>query len=438
MYQVFLLVASIVLILLLISKIRLHTFLTLLLMSLILGVAAGLPLRDVATLVAAGFGGIMQSIGIVIICGVVIGEVLEATGGARKIAGAIMRLVSKKRAPLAAGVTGGVVSVPVFCDSGFVILSPVIKAISRDSKIPMMCMASALMMGLLATHCLVPPTPGPIAAAALLNADLGLVMLYGLALSVPVIFFTSLWCNSKYLRNKYPDLAEVETTSVQQTDETKMPSTFLSFMPIVVPILLIVARSFLNQYADPELTLVVFMHFIGTPYIALLIGVGISFLLPKKISHEVTETWVGNSIRRTAEILVTTGIAGSFGRILQNTGVGDIMANAILQIGLPSILLPFFISSIVLIAQGSATVALTTTAAIVAPMLGTLGLSPELAVLAIGAGSFTGVFPNGSYFWCVTKMSGFDIKKGYVAVTATTFVMGGVALVCLIGLSFFI
>jgi len=240
------------------------------------------------------------------------------------------------------------------------------------------------------------------------------------------------------LRNKYPDLAEPETGAAAQIEEKVMPSTFKSYMPIVVPILLIVARSFLNMYADPELLFVELLNFFGTPYIALLIGVGIAFLLPKKITHEVTETWVGNSIRRTAEILITTGIAGSFGRILQNTGVGDIMANAIVGLGLPSILLPFFISAIVLIAQGSATVAMTTTAAIIAPMLGALGLSPELAVIAIGAGSFCGVFPNGSYFWCVTKMSGFDIKKGYVAVTLTTFVMGGIALVCLIGLSFFI
>ena len=212
----------------------------------------------------------------------------------------------------------------------------------------------------------------------------------------------------------------------------------MSYMPIVVPIILILIRSFLNQYADPKLSIVVLFNFIGTPYIALLLGVGISFLLPKKITYDVTETWVGNSIRRTAEILITTGIAGSFGRILQNTGVGDIMANAIVQTGIPSVFLPFFISSIVLIAQGSATVALTTTAAIILPMLGPLGLSPELAVIAIGAGSFCGVFPNGSYFWCVTKMSGFDIKKGYVAVTATTFVMGAAALVSIFVFSLFV
>jgi GntP family gluconate:H+ symporter len=439
MYQVFLLAASIVLLLVFISKMRLHAFLALLVMSLALGVAAGLPLADVATHVAAGFGAIMQNIGIVIICGVIIGEILEATGGAHKIAGSIMKLVSNKRAPLAASLTGGVVSIPVFCDSGFVILNPVIKAISQKGNIPYMCLVTSLMGGLLITHCLVPPTPGPIAAAGILGADLGLVMVYGLALSIPLIFILQLWCNSKYLRNKYPALAEADT-SIQhaQTDEALYPSTFKSYMPIVVPIILIVIRSFLNQYANRELFAVVLMNFIGTPYIALLIGVGIAFFLPKKLTREVTETWVGSSMRKTAEILITTGIAGSFGRILQQTGVGDVLANAMAQTGLPSILLPFVISSIVLIAQGSATVALTTTAAIILPMLGALGLSPELAVLAIGAGSFCGVLPSGSYFWCVTKLAGYDIKRGYVAVTLTTFVMGGIALILLFVLSFFI
>ena len=161
MYSVALLVISVILLMVLISKMRLHAFLALLIVSLILGVASGLPLADVANLVAAGFGGTMQSIGIVIVCGVIVGEVLEATGGAQKIADSILRLVGIKRAPLAVALTGGVVSIPTFCDSGFVILNPVIKALSREGKIPYMCLVTALMCGLLTTHSLVPPHPRP-------------------------------------------------------------------------------------------------------------------------------------------------------------------------------------------------------------------------------------------------------------------------------------
>jgi len=450
MYQVVLLILSVVLLLVLISKLRLHTFLSLLLVSMLLGIFGGLTLPEVALHISAGFGAIMQGIGIVIVAGVIIGEILEATGGARKIANSVLRLVGVKKATMATAVTGGVVSIPVFCDAGFAILNPAIKAISRAGKIPYMCLVSALMMGLLATHTLTPPTPGPVAAAAILGADLGFVFLYGLIISIPVIVITGLfWCNSKYIRRKYPEIAGEDTAeekemlevqASQMRDETGKeitPSLFKSVIPILVPILLILARSFGMPNLEPS-TLRDALDFLGTPFVALLIGVGLSFLLPRKFTADVRDTWVTRAIKKSAEIVLLTGIAGSFGRILQNIGVGDIMAGAIAATNIPSILLPFIISSLVLMAQGSATVALLTTAAIILPLLPALGLSPELAVISIAGGAFTGVFPQGSYFWVVTKMAGFDIKRGYVAVTATTFVMGGVALVSIFILSLFV
>jgi GntP family gluconate:H+ symporter len=448
MYHVLLLVFAVVLLLFLISKVKLHTFLSLLVISLFLGVAGGVPLNEVAIDVAAGFGGIMTNIGIVIVCGVVIGEILEHTGAAKKIAHAVLKLIGSKRATAATAVTGGIVSIPVFCDTGFVILNPAIRALSRAGKVPYMCLVSALMMGLLATHTLTPPTPGPIAAAGILGADLGIVMLYGLIITIPVIGLTTIWCNSKYLRKKYPDLAPLDNPSLTDEGTTKKveekvekdsgPSVFLSTLPIVVPIILILVRSISNQAIENETTFSNVIDFLGTPYVALLIGVGLSFLLPKKITSEVTETWVSSAINKSAVIVLTTGMAGGFGRILQSIGVGDIIAGFIADTNLPSILLPFILSMLILWAQGSATVALTTAAAIILPLLPALGISPELAVISIAGGAMTGVFPQGSYFWAVTKMAGFDIKKGYVAVTLTTFIMGAVALVSITVLSLFV
>lgn len=447
MYHVLLLVFAVVLLLFLISKVKLHTFLSLLVISLFLGVAGGVPLNQVAVDVAAGFGGIMTNIGIVIVCGVVIGEILEHTGAAKRIAHAVLKLIGPKRATAATAVTGGIVSIPVFCDTGFVILNPAIRALSRAGKVPYMCLVSALMMGLLATHTLTPPTPGPIAAAGILNADIGIVMLYGLIITVPVIGLTTIWCNSKYLRNKYPDLAPMDNPSLTGEETTKEeekkekdsgPSIFMSTLPIVIPIVLILARSVANQTIEYETTLRNVIDFFGTPYVALLIGVGLSFLLPRKLTSQVTETWVNNAINKSAVIVLTTGMAGGFGRILQTIGVGDIIAGFIADTNLPSILLPFILSMLILWAQGSATVALTTTAAIILPLLPALGISPELAVISIAGGAMTGVFPQGSYFWAVTKMAGFDIKKGYVAVTLTTFIMGAVALVSITVLSLFV
>ncbi|AEF82928.1 GntP family permease [Leadbettera azotonutricia] len=443
MYQVVLLILSVVLLLVLISKLRLHAFLALLLVSLLLGIAAGMPLTEVATQVAAGFGGTMQNIGIVIICGVIIGQILENTGGAQKIAASILKLVGMKKATLATAISGGVVSIPTFCDAGFVILNPVIRALSRSGNIPYMCLVTALMTGLLTTHSLVPPTPGPIAAAGILGADVGIVMIYGLIISIPVIGGTYLWCNSKFLKKKYPELAPIDAVNEEQNEKFKeivahAPSTFMSYMPIVVPIILIVIRSFVMQYAQKGPFWYDLVVFIGTPYIALLIGAFAAFLLPTKITEDVSDGWISKAISGAAEILLITGIAGCFGRILQTIGVGTIMADAIAGLSLPSIVLPFAISAIVLIAQGSATVALTTTAAIILPLLGSLNISPELAVIAIAGGSFCGVFPQGSYFWCVTKLAGYDIKKGYVAVTATTFIMGAIAFVSILILSFIV
>lgn len=436
MLQVILLVVSVAVLILMISKLKVHAFLSILIVSLLLGLFAGLPLADVATTVAAGFGGTMQAIGIVIICGVIIGEILENTGGAQKIADSLLRLVGIKRAPLAVSLTGGVVSIPTFCDSGFVILNPVIRALSRFGNIPYMTLVMALMGGLLTTHSLVPPTPGPIAAAGILGADVGKVMLYGLIISLPVILVVTLWANSKFVRKRYPEIAEEDEVAARDNEEfkavvKKAPSTFMSYMPIVIPILLIVASSFTKMYGTADTMFYNIITFIGTPYIALLIGALFSFLLPSKISGLVTDTWITSAIEKSAEIVLITGIAGSFGKVLQATGVGNFLASSIASLGLPSIFLPFIISSIVLIAQGSATVALTTTSAIVLPMLPALGISPELAVIAIAGGSFCGVFPQGSYFWCVAKLAGYDIKKGYMAVTVTSFVMGITAFVAI-------
>ncbi|MCL1992901.1 MAG: GntP family permease [Spirochaetes bacterium] len=446
MFQVFLLVSSVVLLLVLISKVKLHAFLSLLTVSLVLGVASGLPLGYLAMNVAAGFGAIMQHIGIVIVCGVIIGQILEETGAAQKIGASILKLVGAKRATLATAATGSVVSIPVFCDAGFVILNPVIKTLSKAGKIPYMCLVSALMAGLLLTHSLMPPTPGPIAAAGILGADVGIVMLYGLIISIPVLIGIYFWCNSNFLRRRYPEIAETDEVSeadVQKFNEraAKAPSTAMSYFPIVLPIVLIMIRSFAMLYATAgqrEALWFGAIDFVGTPYIALLIGVFSAFLLPAKMSKEVSESWVSKAMKGSAEIILITGIAGSFGRVLQITGVGNVMAEGFLLLNLPSVVLPFAISSIVLIAQGSATVALTTTAAIILPLLPSLGISPELAVIAIAGGSFTGVFPQGSYFWVVTNLAGYDIKKGYVAVTATTFVMGAIAFAAILVLSLFV
>lgn len=205
----------------LIARCRLHAFLSLLLVGLFYGILAGAPSGEVSTAIAAGFGGTMQSIGIVIACGIIIGQILEVTGGAQRISDAILKLIGTKHATCAVSLTGAFVSIPVFCDSGFVILNPVIEGISRRAKTSYAMLAVALMAGLLTTHAFVPPTPGPVAAASLLGADLGKVLIYGIIVSIPIVVVSSIWANSRFVRGKYPETAPEAASDLENEAEFK-------------------------------------------------------------------------------------------------------------------------------------------------------------------------------------------------------------------------
>jgi GntP family gluconate:H+ symporter len=430
-------VVMILFLILLVSKVRLHAFLALIVTAVFMGLLTGQAPADVVTAITGGFGGLMTHIGIVIALGVIIGEILEATGGAEKIANSILRLVGRERSPLAMGIAGGIVSIPVFCDSGFVILTPIWRAISRVGKVPVMTLSAALMAGLLTTHVFVPPTPGPIAAAGILGADLGKVVLYGLIVSVPVILASVLWANSRFVREKFPRyITEDDAAVVPVKKEFKTPSTFMAYIPIVLPILLIVAQSFSKEYmAEGSIRDV--LAFIGHPAIALLIGTAVAFIMAPN-TQEVRDVWVGRALERCTVIIMVTAAAGSFGRVLALTGIGEYLGGVISGWGLPGVVLPFLIAAFILTAQGSATVAILTTAAIIAPILPSLGISPEIAVLAIGAGAVTVVHANGSYFWVVAKFSDMDIVEGHWAVTATTLIMGITGIISVAILSMFV
>lgn len=433
-------VAVIVLLIVLVSKVRLNAFLALIITSIVLGLLAGIKPVEVVKLVTDGFGGLMAYIGIVIALGVIIGEFLEATGGAEKIAQSVLRLVGRERSVLAMGITGGIVSIPVFCDSGFVILNPIIKALSRVGKVPLFSLSTALMAGLLTTHVFVPPTPGPIAAAGILGADLGKVVLYGIIVSIPPIIVCSLWANSKFIRQKFPRLADEEkiVSTTELSDRAKCPSTVQAYLPIVIPILLIVLQSFGNQFLPKESLSQNILGFIGHPVIALLIGTGLAATLAPLGNKDIWDTWVGRALEKSTIILLVTAAAGSFGKVLAATGIGEYLGKLIAGSGIPGILLPFLISAFILTAQGSATVALLTTSAIIKPLLPSLGISPEIAVLAIAAGAVTVVHANGSYFWVVVKFSNMDITEGYWSVTLTTLILGIVGFISVAVLSLFV
>lgn len=416
-----------------------HPFLALLFAAFGYGVfCREMSLEEVVNSINQGFGGTVGHIGIVVLAGAVIGTFLEKTGGAYKLAESTLRAVGEKNVPLAMAIIGYIVSIPVFCDSAFVILSPLCKALSRKAKCSLAASAVALSLGLYATHTMVPPTPGPVAAAGLLGADLGLVILWGAMVSIFSLAAGWLFALKIAVRVNIDPRLPLEESGSEELVKEK-PSTVKSIVPILLPIILILSKSICEFPTHPfglgKATAII--SFVGQPVVALLIGVCFSFFLPRKLTREMLSSsgWMGQAVLSAATIIVITGCGGAFGKVLQNSGIDDVVKYYLgNRIGL-SIWLPFIIAAALKTAQGSSTVAIVTTAGIISPLLATLGLetatAKALVVVAIGAGSMVVSHANDSYFWVVTGFTGMTVKQGYRLQTLGTLIEGCAAAVTL-------
>ncbi|MCO6492910.1 MAG: GntP family permease [Phaeodactylibacter sp.] len=415
-----LLLLSVVLIVVLTARYNVHPFLALLFAALGYGLLSGMELPLLVQSINDGFGGTLGKIGMVIVLGVIIGAFLEHSGGAFKLAEAVLRVIGRNRVHEAMGIIGYIVSIPVFADSGFIILNPLNKSLSKKAGLSIAGTGVALILGLMLTHVMVPPTPGPIAAVGIIGADVGLVMLLGLivsAISLIVAIVYSKQVAAKTYIDPNPDLTEAEV----EEKIRHAPGAVKSFLPILVPILLIVGKSVVEfnlEEGEAGPWFVQLLSFIGTPVIALAIGMLLAFTLPKKFDRSVLSTtgWVGKALVDASIIILVTGAGGIFGAVLQNSGIAEVMTNALSGASL-GIWLPFILTAAIKTAQGSSTVALITTASILAPMAATLGFDSEmqkaLLVVAIGAGAAVVPHANDSGFWVVTQLTGMDIKTGY-------------------------
>jgi gluconate:H+ symporter, GntP family len=435
MLLVVLLLLSIAFIVFSTAYLKLHPFLALLLTAFAFGIISGMPLADVVESVNEGFGGTIGSIGIVIIAGTIIGVFLERSGGAFRLASSILRLTGERNAPGAMSIMGFIVSIPVFCDSGFVILSSLNKALAYRANLSLAATSIALALGLYATHTMVPPTPGPVAAAGILGADLGLVILWGLCIGAFAAVSGWLFATLVAARVYVPPYREGETPPAEAPQgESEAPSAVKSLIPILVPILLIVLRSIAELPARPlgEGGLVPLISFFGQPVVALLIGVGLALTLPKRLERQMlsTEGWVGQAILDAAIIIAITGAGGAFGKILQNSGIATVIGDSLASANM-GLWLPFLIAAGIKTAQGSSTVSIITTAGLMAPLLPALGLESEtakaLVVVSIGAGAMVVSHANDSFFWVVTQFSNMDAPTGYRLHTVGTLVQGTVA-----------
>ncbi len=430
MLNLLFLLITIIFIAISISRWKLHPFLVLLLACLIIGYSSGMKSDDIINKITGGFGGTLASIGIVIALGTIIGTYLEKSGGAQALASFILKKVGNSKSTLAMSITGFIVSIPVFCDSGFVILSPLNKALSNKTGIPLVVLSIALATGLYATHVFVPPTPGPLAAAAALHADVGLIILYGIVVAIPVTLAGYFW--AKYFCNKY----QVDFKKLPEKPVEKIPAPHYAFTPLLVPIILISLKSISDYPAHPFGSGLVYniFTFIGHPVIALLIGVFLSFPLHNQYSKTISEKkentkfgWIATGLKEAGTIILITGAGGAFGNILRSTNIGETISgfSNSWQIG---IFLPFILAAILKTSQGSSTVSIITTAAIISPLVVPMGFdSPvgkSLLVLAIGAGAMTVSHLNDSYFWVVSQFSDMDASLTLKTLTPATFIQG--------------
>lgn len=433
-----------------ISKLKIHPFLSIMGVSLILGLVAGIPLANItgadgkvtmglANVIGAGFSGTFTSIGIVIILGALIGTILEKTGAAFKLADMVIKVVGKKRPELAILLMGWVVSIPVFCDSGFVILNPIRKALVKRTGTSSVAMTVALSAGLYISHVFIPPTPGPIAAASTLGIGDNLLLVIGmgaLCSIFPLItgFFFAKFIGKKEKAGDEADNGEISKTYEELVAEFgKLPSGGLALAPIVVPILLMAWSSVVAMigmtggFAQISI-------FLGTPIIALAVGLlfGVALLATTKKLDDFYEV-TNESLKVVGPILFVTAAGGVLGKVIAVSGmVGFITSNASVLEAI-GIFFPFILAAILKTAQGSSTVAITTTAGILAPLMPVLGLaSPVMAaltVMAIGAGAMTVSHANDSYFWVVTNFGDMKPEQGYKTQTMLTLFLGLSAMV---------
>ena len=424
-----LLVLGLVVLFIIIATVRfnMHPVFSLTLAAVASGFLLGLTPQAIMTTIGEGFGKTLSSIGLVIAFGTVIGIYLEKTGSTQVLANSILKLIGLKRSPLAINLAGYVISIPVFCDSGFIILSSLNKAISKKTGIPVMVFAIALATGLYAAHVFVPPTPGPLAAAALLEADLGLVLLLGLVVSIPVSLTGYFWARFIGKTLKEEDTEVQKQQSNEETPTSIKP--FQAFLPLLVPIVLIAMKSIVNYPTYPLGEGVVFqiLDFLGSPIIALLVGVFFAFSLGRKTPSKEKQEWVAEAFKQAGSIVLITGAGGAFGAILRTIDIASII-NLESSTGMGGLLIAFVIAAVLKTAQGSSTVAIITTSAIIAPLLETFGLlsitDKALAVLAVGAGAMTVSHINDSYFWVVSQFSNINVKTALRGHTLGTLLQG--------------
>ncbi|MEU3186877.1 gluconate:H+ symporter [Streptomyces sp. NPDC006923] len=445
---------GIALLLILIIKVRLQPFVALLGVSIAVGLAAGLSVTELfgtvqksaaVSMIESGMGGILGHVAIIIGLGTMLGAILEVSGGAEVLSSRLLNLFGEKRAPLAMGVTGVVFGIPVFFDVGIFVLAPIVYAATKRSGKSILLYAMPLLAGLSMTHAFLPPHPGPVAAAGLFKVDLGWVILMGIVVGVPSVL--AAWAYAAWIGKRI--FVEVPQDMVEAAAEAKSavaaeqrasgvtpretPVSLATVLAIIgTPLVLILLATFSSIALDPSTGRSV-IEFFGHPFVALTIALLLAYYLlgvRRGWSRKSLETVSTASLKPVGNILLVVGAGGVFGAILKGSGIADALADTFNDVGLPVILLAWLISVVLRVAQGSATVAIVTTAGIVVPLVEGQDLSQAhlaLIIMAISAGSIFASHVNDGGFWMVAKYFGIserDTLKSWTVLETVLSVAG--------------
>ena len=426
------LLVSILAIILLNAKFKVHAFFALMIACFITGIGVQMPVVDIISAMKDGFGNIMRSLAFIIVLGTTLGVMLEHTGSTKVMAAFILKITGERNAALAMSITGFIVGLPVFCDSGFVVLSGLNKSLAKRTGVPIAVTGISLGTGLLAIHCLIPPHPGAAAAAGIVNVDVGKLMLAGIAIGIVPMLTAHWW--AKYAGKNTVTVIEEESLPAS---ETYLPSTLQSFMPIVVPVVLIAVKSLLIVENITSMTANIF-NVMGDPVIALSVGVLLAFVSGRHWNKNIISKLLSEGVEKSGSILVIIGAGGAFGAVLIATKLGDHLSDSTSLSSL-GILLPFLITCILKTAQGSSTVAIITAAPIVAPLLQSMHLNSDngrlLCVLSMGAGSMMVSHVNDAYFWVIAKFTGIEMRVMLKVYTVASILMGIVTMLVIYLLS---
>lgn len=455
---------GIIVMIILVMKTKIHTFIALLLAALITGLIGGMPVVDITdaagvtttgviTAIKDGFGNTLKSTGIIIGLGVMMGGILEVSGAAEQLAFTFIRVIGKRKEEWALAITGWVVSIPVFADSAIVIFAPLVKAMSSVTGISVVGLALSLACGLQMTHCLVPPTPGPLTAAGLLGVDVGQMILVGIVISIPMMLVIVPYC--KWVGRKIYqipaangdgyDRKEFKKEYIKSMDEVekligekKLPSFGASIAPIIVPIILIFVKTFWDLLGSGEGVLNSIIGLVGEPIVALAVGTVIAIYgLVRKEDNKKVINIMDTAVKDTGIIMLITGAGGSLGNVIKVSGIGNVLGEAVVGLPIPAILIPFIIAALMRIALGSATVAITTAASLTAPLMASIAVSPILLAASCCVGAISFSYFNDSGFWVFNGMFGVnELKDQIKCKTAVSLIMAltGIVELCLLQL----